>query len=73
MQHRRRLDGGRSVAVTNEGSDTLSLVDLTSGTVRTVAVGRAPRRAIIASKNARCAQSASAKSVPAGKDLAVAK
>jgi YVTN family beta-propeller protein len=39
-------DGGRAVAVTNEGSDSVSLVDLATGTVRTVPVGRAPRKVV---------------------------
>ena len=39
-------DQGRSVAVTNEGSDTLSLVDLSSDAVRSVDVGRGPRKVV---------------------------
>lgn len=38
---------GGSVAVTNEGADSVSLVDLASRSVRTVAVGRAPRKVVV--------------------------
>lgn len=40
------FDEGRAVAVTNEGSNTLSLIDLASGTVRSVPVGQAPRKVV---------------------------
>ena len=40
------FDQGHAVAVTNEGSNTLSLIDLASGTVRSVAVGQAPRKVV---------------------------
>lgn len=39
-------DQGRAVAVTNEGSNTVSLVDLSNGAVRTIAVGQAPRKIV---------------------------
>lgn len=39
-------DQGAAVAVTNEGSDSLSLVDLATGKVRTVDVGRGPRKVV---------------------------
>jgi YVTN family beta-propeller protein len=39
-------DQGHSVAVTNEGSDSLSLVDLSTDSVRSVPVGRAPRKVV---------------------------
>jgi YVTN family beta-propeller protein len=39
-------DGGIAV-VTNEGSNDVSLVDLAAGTVRTVAVGTAPRKVVV--------------------------
>ncbi len=41
------FDEGRAVAVTNEGSNTLSLVDLAGATVRSVAVGQAPRKVVV--------------------------
>ncbi len=39
-------DDGHAVVVTNEGSNTASLVDLATGTVRSVAVGQAPRKVV---------------------------
>ena len=38
---------GRTAYVSNEGSNDLSIIDLTSGTVRTVAVGTAPRKVVV--------------------------
>ncbi len=43
------FDDGHAVAVTNEGSNTLSLIELASGTVRSVAVGQAPRKVVTTS------------------------
>jgi YVTN family beta-propeller protein len=40
-------DGGRTFWVTNEGSNDVSVVDLASGTTKTIAVGTAPRKIAI--------------------------
>ena len=38
---------GKSVYVTNEGSNDVTIVDLASGQTRTVAVGNAPRKVVV--------------------------
>ncbi|HTP97821.1 MAG TPA: plastocyanin/azurin family copper-binding protein [Casimicrobiaceae bacterium] len=38
---------GKMVAVTNEGSNDLTLVDLSSGQTKTIAVGNAPRKVVV--------------------------
>ncbi len=38
---------GRIVVVTNEGSNDVTVVDITSGTTRTIAVGNAPRKVVV--------------------------
>ncbi len=40
-------DDGRTAVVTNEGSNDVSIVDLASGAVRSVAVGQAPRKVVV--------------------------
>jgi len=43
---------GRVVVVTNEGSNDVTVVDLASGTTRTIAVGNAPRKVVVQSAQA---------------------
>jgi YVTN family beta-propeller protein len=40
-------DGGKTFYVTNEGSNDVSVVDLASGTTKTIAVGTAPRKVVV--------------------------
>ena len=46
---------GAMVVVTNEGSNDVSLVDLASGAVRSVAVGKAPRKVVVVAEAATSA------------------
>ena len=39
--------GGKTAVVTNEGSNDVSVVDLATGAVRTIAVGKAPRKVVV--------------------------
>lgn len=64
------FDEGRAVAVTNEGSNTLSLIDLASGTVRSVAVGQAPRKVVTTPPVPPAQSSAAAETVVSIKDFA---
>lgn len=55
---------GRTVWVTNEGSNDLSAVDLASGRTSTIAVGNAPRKVVV--------QPAGAKGAAAGASVSIA-
>ena len=41
------VSGGKTAVVTNEGSNDVSVVDLTTGAVRTIGVGKAPRKVVV--------------------------
>jgi YVTN family beta-propeller protein len=49
---------GKSVYVTNEGSNDVTIVDLASGQTRTVAVGNAPRKVVVQRAMAAAASNA---------------
>jgi len=49
--------GGGTLYVTNEGSNSLSVVDLASGTTKTITVGNAPRKVVVQPDAARGAAS----------------
>jgi YVTN family beta-propeller protein len=55
---------GKTVWVTNEGSNDLSVVDLASGRTTTIAVGNAPRKVVV--------QPAGAKAASAGASVSIA-
>jgi YVTN family beta-propeller protein len=55
---------GRTVWVTNEGSNDLTAVDLASGRTTTIAVGNAPRKVVV--------QPAAAKAAAAGASVSIA-
>ena len=40
-------DGGKTFYVSNEGSNDVTVVDLASGTTKTIAVGNAPRKVVV--------------------------
>ena len=66
---------GAMVVVTNEGSNDVSLVDLASGSVRSVAVGKAPRKVVVvagAAATSAATSAATPNAMPAAARVSIA-